>query len=195
MSLFVAGFPPDGAVADLRDRVADLRVWRTAGQRRPARVAAPQSWHVTLAFLGELPPDRRPAVQNAVGTAVIDWATGAAGPPVVRLAGGGRFGTGRSTVLWVGVLDLTGELTRLVAALRRQLAGAGLPVDERPFRGHLTVARPGDRLPATDLDADLARLADYAGPPWTLDPVELLASKPPGTEAYQHLWAHPTHPA
>lgn len=187
MRFFVAGFPPAAATAHLHRYVERLRVWPTGAR---ARMTAPERWHLTLAFLGELDPGRQPGIELALRDGLDAWRGGAAGAPPVQLAGGGRFGTGRSTVLWVGVVDESGELARLAGALRDALTRAGLPCDDRPFRGHLTLARPGDRLPDAALRADLRALADYQGPPWSVDPVELVAS-PPGP-AYERRWAQPT---
>jgi 2'-5' RNA ligase len=50
------------------------------------------------------------------------------------------------------------------------------------FRPHLTISRPGRRVPPELIDADVSRLASYAGPSWPVDAVSLFASEIVHTE-------------
>ena len=88
----------------------------------------------------------------------------AAAPITLRIAGGGRFGS----VIWAG---LSGDVDRL-AALREGVRGAlaGFPIDERPFRPHLTLSYRSDR---TVLEA----LEDYSGPSWQVTELALVHSE------------------
>ena len=141
---------------------------------RSTRLATPDRWHLTLAFLGDLPDERAPRAVAALDAVRF--------PPVeVRIAGGGRFGRGRFTTLWAGLRGDLGELSR---AVRRELKKARLPYDPKPFRPHLTLARPGDRIAAEELAGDLARLDVYSGPLWTIKDIRLVRS---------FLGPHPTY--
>jgi 2'-5' RNA ligase len=95
----------------------------------------------------------------------------------LRLAGGGRFGGRRAATLWVGLSGDVGALLSLGGAIRRELRRARIPYDRKPLRPHLTFARPGERLPAADLAADLAALRGYEGPEWTVQSVHLVRSQ------------------
>jgi len=125
------------ALAPLHPRVAGLR-W-----------SAPHGWHLTLAFLGDVDPHRLGDVRAVAARA-------AARAPAVelRIGAAGRFGP---RVLWVGVdgdpPDATGALGE---DLQAALAGAGLPVQQRPVAPHLTVARAGRRA----VDDRCVRLVD-----------------------------------
>jgi 2'-5' RNA ligase len=163
--LFVAAYPPADACDDLADRLADLHVVKAG-----ARVAWRDTWHITLAFLGEVPEESAPAVAAAVERAAASWTA----PFEVRLAGGGRFGRGRFTVLWVGVEGA--PLTALATAVRDELSAGRLPYDPKPFTPHLTIARPGDKVSRADVEADRAALAGYRGPSWPLHTVDLVRS-------------------
>lgn len=99
----------------------------------------------------------------------------ATGPMVLRLAGGGRFGSvRRPQVAWVGLSGDVPALTDLAARLAAAARGLGLPVEDRPFRPHLTVGRwrPGPPADGTLTD----RLAGYRGPGWPVDEVRLVRS-------------------
>ncbi|MFN2608525.1 MAG: RNA 2',3'-cyclic phosphodiesterase [Acidimicrobiales bacterium] len=131
--LFVAAWPPD----DLLDRVAALPRPDQAGLRWTGR----HQWHVTLRFLGRV--DDVGSAARAVTTAadgVLEAVEAVLGPAV------GRFG---SRVLHVPVTGLD----RVAGAVVAATAHLGQPPDDRPFSGHLTLARvaPGARV-------DLARL-------------------------------------
>ena len=149
MRLFVAVFPPDEVSWDLHRRLIG------AG-KRGVRLTPIERWHVTLAFLGEVGPERVPAVEQALGLVTVPKGT------ELRLRGGGQF-SGRSKVLWAGV---DGEL----GPLRRDVCERlGMP--DRDFTPHLTVAYhddPGVRL----------ALAGYVGPVWSLNEIALVRSDP-----------------
>ena len=147
MRTFVAVRPPAAAVAHLR---AVLPAWPSA----------PERWHLTLAFLGEVADPHR------LAPALSEVCTGR--PPLeLRLAGSGAFGRGGP--VWVGVEGDRTALTELAGAVARACAAAGVDVERRPYRPHLTVGRRGRPDPAL--------LASYAGPAWTAAEVELVASR------------------
>jgi 2'-5' RNA ligase len=101
----------------------------------------------------------------------------APGPIGLRLVGGGRFGP----VVWAG---LAGDLERLGAFredVRSASVAAGFPIDERPFRPHLTISYRYDRRIVTALDG-------YAGPPWTVDEFSLVRS---ANGEYRRIWDGP----
>jgi 2'-5' RNA ligase len=203
--LFVAIDPPPEVVADLAAIVDTLEVSRANAPGRSTRVTAQSRWHVTLAFLGAVPAHRADeaavAVARAVaglfhaggavrpsgaGGAVRSSGAGGAvrpsgppppGPIVVRFAGGGTFGRRRFAILWAGIAGDVAALSALSGSVRSELRRARLPYDAKPFRPHLTLARPGDRIPPEALDADVATLSSYVGPPWTVDAVHLVSSE------------------
>lgn len=194
MRLFVAGYPGPQAHDHLRRAVEGLRISRAADAGVGVRLVAPANWHVTLAFLGEVDDTRLPDVETAIGQAVAGWRSTVTGPPVLRLAGGGRFGAGRSTVLWVGVTGAVPAVASLGAVVRGELGRAGLPYDDRPFRAHLTLARPGDRLPPDAVAADRAALDDYLGPEWTMTEVVLVRSRLGRQPSYEPVRSWPMLP-
>lgn len=183
--LFVAVQPPAAVLDHLAGAVGRLH---TIAAR--ARATPVERWHVTVAFLGDVPVDRLDDAAAAVAAGAA-----AGGPPELVVRGGGRFGRGRSSVLWAGVHGVTdtddAAFAALARGLRRALRRARLPYDDRPFKPHLTVARPGDRLDRDEVEADRAVLAGYAGPAWTVDRIELVRSHLGPSPTYDHLAAWP----
>jgi RNA 2',3'-cyclic 3'-phosphodiesterase len=191
MRLFVAAYPPAAACDDLERRLAGLNLALAAGRGVNTRLARRDTWHVTLAFLGDVRDDRVADVETAVGRAAAEWRAAGSGPPDLRLAGGGRFGRGRFTLLWVGVDGDREELRGLSRVVRRELKRSRLPYDDKPFTPHVTIARPGDRLDRAEVDADRAALAEYRGPAWRVEVVELVRSHLGPKPSYDHLAAWP----
>lgn len=189
MNVFVAAYPSAEAGDDLARRLADLQVTAAAARGVNTRLARRDTWHVTLVFLGQVAEERMVDVQEAIRRAVVGWRAAGSGAPELRLAGGGRFGRGRFTVLWVGVDGERTELGQLAKTVRRELKRDRLPYDDRPFKPHLTVARPGDRLDRAAVAADRAVLAGYRGPAWPVRTVELVRSHLGPKPWYEHLAA------
>jgi len=116
--LFVAVVPSGPALAE----VARLDRPEAPG----VRWTTPDQWHVTLRFLGEV-EDPGP-VAAALDDAALAVATGSLGPRVAALG---------SAVLMVPVTGLDALAGAVVSAT----ADVGRPPGDRPFRGHVTLAR------------------------------------------------------
>ncbi|MEW2384420.1 RNA 2',3'-cyclic phosphodiesterase [Micromonospora sp. NPDC047707] len=191
MRLFAAVYPPPAAVEHLSAQVTRLRVGAAAAGGINVRLADPAHKHVTLAFLGEVEADRLTAVESALGLAA-EWSRdGREVPPRLRLGGGGTFGRGRFTVLWVDLLGDVEALTVLSRLIRSRLRNNRLPYDEKPFRPHLTIARPGDRVPEADVAADVETLHAYEGPEWPASELVLMRSHPGPRPTYDRVAAWP----
>ncbi|MEU1678831.1 RNA 2',3'-cyclic phosphodiesterase [Micromonospora zamorensis] len=193
MRLFVAVYPPPESVGHLGVQVARLRVGAAAAAGTNVRLADPAHLHVTLAFLGDVEAARLVEVESALGLAAEAFHDGRNAPPRFSLGGGGRFGQGRSTVLWVGLRGEVEALHVLAGLVRSWLRQARLPCDDAwPFRPHLTVARPGDRMDLVDIEADQADLDGYQGPQWPATELLLIRSHlDPRPSRYDRLAAWP----
>jgi 2'-5' RNA ligase len=126
-----------------------------------------------------------PGLAAAAGGAV-------AGTPAMslRLAGAGRFGSlRRPQVFWAGLDGDVEPLVALAARLASAARSLDLPVEDRPFRPHLTLGRWPPRRPA---DGTLAeRLAGYRGPSWPVTEVRLVESHLGRRAPYETLAAWP----
>lgn len=176
LRLFVAVDPPSAAVVDLGAVVDTLEVARANASGRSTRLAARERWHVTLAFLGEVPRHRVATVTTALEHAVASDTVRTAVPIRVRVAGGGTFGRGKFAILWAGLGGDVAGLEGLARAVRRELKGARIPFDTKAFRPHITLSRPGGRVPAELIAADVATLSSYEGPLWSVEAVHLVHS-------------------
>jgi len=166
MRLFVAVVPPDEAVEHLD---AFLEVRRSAA---PFRWASAEQFHVTLSFLAEVEERRLDDLVERLGRAAARRTSFG-----TRIAGGGAFpNAGRARVLWAGLdLDASGrtQLDRLATGCRAAANRAGIAVDGQRFRPHVTLARLGH---PTEVSSWVQLLDAYAGPPWRVDRVALIAS-------------------
>ncbi len=131
MRLFWAVEAGPPAAERLREACADLR---GAG----ADVKWVSSVHLTMAFLGELPPDREKTAVEAGRRAVSVISAARA-----RVAGLGAFPSWkRPRVLWAG-LDESGRnaLTEAARLLHKELIEEGFRLEQRDFIPHITLGR------------------------------------------------------
>lgn len=126
----------------LPDEVREAAVAHAARLRQefPAASASwprPESLHLTLKFLGEVEATRLDALYSAAANAAAGLA-----PFALTVEGAGTFPPrGAARVLWFGVRDDSGQLSRLQLRLDEECARAGFPRETRAFKPHLTVAR------------------------------------------------------
>jgi 2'-5' RNA ligase len=118
---FVAVWPDERAV----EALASL-------QRPPLealRWSTPQQWHVTLRFLGDLTPPHLDELLDRLHSVAPAPGVVATGGPATRLLGPGL-------VIWPvsGLASLAGKVAELTADI-------GQPPADRPFLGHVTLAR------------------------------------------------------
>jgi 2'-5' RNA ligase len=158
------------AVGDLMAGVARASIEeRASGQPRWVRV---EGLHLTLRFLGATLDER----QRDVGAAVMAAAGGVA-PFAIELNGGGAFPNAyRPRVLWIGVGAGSDELAGLARQLNDELRILGWPSDDRPFQGHLTLARTDGVAGADEYARRLVEAAREVRLTWQADRVVLYKS-------------------
>jgi 2'-5' RNA ligase len=168
---------------DARWALADHLDDSAPGGRLPGRVVRPESWHLTLRFLGDtsvqdydtLMPLLR-AVDFGPAFTLVFSSLGAFPKPE------------RARVLWVGTSAGADRLTELAALVEEQVAAAGFEPERRPFRSHLTVSR---LRPDRDV-RDLLAAVPAADIPTAVDEVVAYRSHlGPGGARYEALARFP----
>jgi 2'-5' RNA ligase len=93
--------------------------------------------HLTLAFLGELTDEQLALAMEAA--AEVAQQSKSFEYYLARL---GIFGSpAQPRVIWIGIDEPTGALTRLHRTLNQALEKRGFEIDKRPFSPHFTLAR------------------------------------------------------
>lgn len=132
MRLFIAAELPGNMLEALAETSARLR------DTVKGRYVAPDSLHVTLAFLGEVAVERIDAAADALeaGCQSFEAFEAALGPL-------GSFGKRSAATLWQGFAE-QGGLRELANSVRSELRTAGFTFDEKPFKAHITLMRKAD---------------------------------------------------
>jgi len=131
--------------------------------------------HITMAFMGEVPEEELPAIISAGETAA-----GMIRPFFMKLGSAGGFPNDRNPRVWFIHVE-SPELMRLHEALR---PGVARWADAKPFKGHLTIARP--RSPgATGRPMEINR-------EWRVDRFDLIRSKL-GSGGAEHILVKEFH--
>jgi 2'-5' RNA ligase len=165
MRCFLAVPVPEPVRHDIEDLLRRLRP-RLPG----ARFVSTDVLHLTLHFFADLAPGQLDLVlasarEGCSATPAFD----------VSLAGLGVFPDHcRPRVLWIGVREGMAGLAGLHEAIAWQLRDRGIPLEDRPFRAHLTLARLGAPEPA--LPAVLQEGASVCPPPFHVADVVLVQS-------------------
>jgi len=146
MRLFLAIRVPDPAAAALE------RLQEALPLGRPVD---PETFHLTLAFLGETPDAAAERLHLALtGLRAPDFA--------LRLSGLGTFGGRVPRTIWAGLAPAP-DLTALHSKLRAKLHAAGLNTPRARFRPHVTLARLRQRPRGDDMTRLRWFLEDHGG--------------------------------
>ncbi len=159
--LFTALSVPDEVAEALARRQTGLpgAAWRTADQL-----------HITLAFYGEI--DERRADDLAVE--LQRAATG--GPFEVTLSGVGAFGDGhRTRAIWAGV-EANERLSVLAGRCRSAAERAGVRIERRDYRPHVTLAYLKAQADPDRIGAWIAEHNLLQSPPFRIDRFGLWSS-------------------
>jgi RNA 2',3'-cyclic 3'-phosphodiesterase len=141
----------------------------------------PESIHLTLKFLGDIPEERVPDIH-----AVLIRVAGGHVRFAAQAEGLGVFPDARSPrVLWVGLTTRADALTRLAADVETALDGIGFPPEGKPFHPHLTLARIKEQSRAVGRALADSRVLEPAAPVGavTVNTIALMKSelKPSGS--------------
>ncbi|MFJ6793496.1 RNA 2',3'-cyclic phosphodiesterase [Streptomyces sp. NPDC091268] len=179
--VFIALAPPDEAKEEL------ARALRPAYEAYPRmRWNRIEDWHITLAFLGEVPVETVPLLRPPLAGLAADRR-----PLRLALRGGGHFD---QRVLWTGIDGDLDGLHRLATEVRELVEECAVPFADRPLNPHLTLARSRRNDPAHAVEAAAAGIAAFTGRPWHSERLHLVGSnvgRGPGPIHYRDIesWA------
>jgi len=147
--------------------------WRAGpAGRLPVRWTLPETWHLTLQFLGVWPEDRLAGLKTALeavrGQSAFSLTPG-------RIGGFPDLKSPR--VLFLHMAD-DGQTARLAGRVRSIVGDTWRegPQDNRAFRGHVTLARIRSRLSRSDINL-LQELKLDGLPPVAVEGFSLMASE------------------
>ena len=119
---------------------------REAERLLPGRYSLPENYHLTLAFLGEVAPERVPQAQEVLRASVERFSA-----PAVTLGAVDHFGRADRAILILRA-ESSPPLDPLREKLLLELQKADLPFDPGPFSPHVTIARHADARRLSSLD-------------------------------------------
>jgi 2'-5' RNA ligase len=159
-----------GAIAPRLERLQA----RLEHDTRQGHWSAPRPWHLTLAFLGDVPHADLLSVCRAAEEVA------AAHPRfALKLQGVGAFpDPAHPRVVWAGVagpgLDALGTIQ---AALAQALASLGYPGDHRAFHPHVTLGRLKPRRGSSlDMTGILSQFTSWSTGPFPVEEVVTFSS-------------------
>ncbi len=130
MRLFIAINFSDKNLGILSDAAGILRENSDKGN-----FTRTENFHLTLAFLGEVPEARVSGVRRAINQAAEGIA-----PFDFNIGGLGRFKRTGGDIYWLGV-EKKRELFTIADNLKQGLKDSGYSIDDKPFKPHLTLGR------------------------------------------------------
>jgi len=177
MRLFAAVELPE----DVRQEIAAW--WTAASLHLPDgewRDVVPRNWHVTLAFYGDVRGDKNAADVNALAEELAACVAETAPLRLITNDCGVFPQVAKPRVFWAGVeAQKDAKALKHLARCCRRAGHATLrkrTAKERPFRGHITLARAGEF--ATPLTAEYWQaLPEMPRLAWTVSSLTLFASR------------------
>jgi 2'-5' RNA ligase len=185
--LFVAISVPDAVRNEMIRVQCELQPLVPRGA---VRWAKPEQFHLTLRFLGDVPVERVPALQETVNAVCL-------GSPALclRAQGVGFFPNARSPrVIWAGVDDDENRLAELQEKIESAVRPFTAEQGGEDFAGHVTLGRfkQFNRLEIRELTTRAETMKDRQFGEWTAREIEIIRSElSPAGARYTLLAAFP----
>jgi 2'-5' RNA ligase len=145
MRLFTAIDIPDGVKGALGKAMKRFRPLGKLNANAKLKWTNLEKLHITTKFIGEWPEDRMEEMTAAL--------QGVSAPGAIEIAVRGLRWVPdprRPRMLWASV-EAAPELASLARATEQAVHALGVPVEDRKYSPHLTLARIGDRAPLATL--------------------------------------------
>lgn len=120
----------------------------------------PDKLHLTLAFIGEQPPEMKERLVEALQNAASDIPSFQVAPAYID----GFPDLHHAHILWVGVKGDIDKLFVVRERVKDELIRLGLPVDERRYVPHIAVAKVNnfDLLPFQETQLEKLTMREFA---------------------------------
>lgn len=143
-----------------------------------ARLMALEKIHLTLAFIGEQPDDFKDKLIDVIKKAVFQISPFEITPAYID----GFPTLHTSHVLWIGVKGDIDKLFIIAERIKDELSYLNLPVDERRFTPHISVAKLNSGFAVDrNLEEDLEKIASDSFQPVKVSSIKLFESIPDGS--------------
>jgi len=142
------------------------------------RWVQPENIHLTLKFLGDIPPEAIDPINRTLSESVRGY-----DPISLSAKGSGAFpGIKNPRVIWVGLSGQVSQLKALQGTLAENLAALGYENEKRTFKAHLTLGRIKGAVDPVKLNAALNEIMDFGTEPFLVDRIFVFQSdlKPTG---------------
>ena len=133
-----------------------------------AKWSGPEKLHITLGYFGDIPDETAEALDAALADRPFPSFE-------ISLSGGGHFGKSDPHAVWAGVKD-SPDLTALHEHCKRAARRAGVTLEKRLYRPHVTLAYLKPMTPYDRIIAFEKRLADFETKPFLVDAFYLFSS-------------------
>ena len=168
---FIAIELPAEVKSSLSGLIESLRI----GRERSVKWMNPESIHLTLKFLGDIPERQIVDITSAMNGAAEGFSSFD-----LKLEGIGAFPELKSPrVVWTGIGGDTSKLMNLQKQVEQSLVPLGFTPEKREFSAHLTLGRVRENathLERADLGLALGKLIPENASPFTVNRVSLMQS-------------------
>lgn len=142
-----------------------------------AKITSLGKIHLTLAFLGEQPDQFKDSLIKVMENAVKDMPQFEVTPAYID----GFPNLHHPQILWVGVKGDIDKVLKIRERLKDQLEILNLPVDERRFIPHITIAKFNNPIKVDqDLEVSLEKIMAQSFNPIKISSIKLFESIPSG---------------
>lgn len=140
-----------------------------------ARITDPDKIHLTLAFLGEQPDQLKDRLVEIIKNAVVEIPSFEVTPAYID----GFPNLHSPNILWVGVKGDIDKVLHIREHIKDGLVNLHLPVDERRFVPHISIAKFKDQIRVDgNLEVNLEKIMAQAFDPIKITSIKLFESVP-----------------
>lgn len=142
-----------------------------------AKLTDPDKIHLTLAFIGEQPDTLRHSLTEIIEQASLNSSPFEVTPAYID----GFPNLHHANVLWIGVKGDIDKVMLIREGIKDGLENLHLPVDERRFIPHITIAKFNDNFKiGQQTEADLEKMMAMPFDPIKISSIKLFESVPSG---------------